>query len=66
MSKALAYISNPDKTEDKLLISTYGCASETAVQEFEWTRRIAEQKGMKPVRIILTNWEILLDLNERI
>ena len=52
LSKALAYISNPDKTEDKLLISTYGCASETAAQEFEWTRRIAEQKGMKPVRII--------------
>ena len=37
LSKALAYISNPDKTEDKLLISTYGCASETAAQEFEWT-----------------------------
>ena len=52
LSKALAYISNPDKTEDKLLISTYGCASETAAQEFEWTRKIAEQKGMKPVRII--------------
>ena len=52
LSKALAYISNPDKTEDKMLISTYGCASETAAQEFEWTRRIAEQKGMKPVRII--------------
>ena len=52
LSKALAYISNPDKTEDKLLISSYGCASETAAQEFEWTRRIAEQKGMKPVRII--------------
>ena len=52
LSKALAYISNPEKTEDKLLISTYGCASETAAQEFEWTRRIAEQKGMKPVRII--------------
>ena len=52
LSKALTYISNPDKTEDKMLISTYGCASETAAQEFEWTRRIAEQKGMKPVRII--------------
>ena len=52
LSKALAYISNPDKTEDKMLLSTYGCASETAAQEFEWTRKIAEQKGMKPVRII--------------
>lgn len=52
LSKALAYISNPDKTENKMLLSTYGCASETAAQEFEWTRKIAEQKGMKPVRII--------------
>ena len=52
MSKAIAYILNPEKTDEKLLVSTYGCASETAAREFEWTRRIAEQKGMNPVRII--------------
>ena len=52
MSKAIAYILNPEKTDEKLLVSSYGCASETAAREFEWTRRIAEQKGMNPVRII--------------
>ena len=52
MSKAIAYILNPEKTDEKLLVSSYGCASETAAREFEWTRKIAEQKGMNPVRII--------------
>ena len=52
LSKAIAYILNPEKTDKKLLVSSYGCASETAAREFEWTRRIAEQKGMNPVRII--------------
>lgn len=52
LSKAIAYILNPGKTDEKLLVSSYGCASETAAREFEWTRKIAEQKGMNPVRII--------------
>ena len=52
LSKAIAYILNPEKTDEKLLVSSYGCASETAAREFEWTRKIAEQKGVNPVRII--------------
>ena len=52
LSKAIAYILNPEKTDEKMLVSSYGCASETAAREFEWTRKIAEQKGMNPVRII--------------
>ena len=52
LSKAIAYILNPEKTDEKLLVTSYGCASETAAREFEWTRKIAEQKGMNPVRII--------------
>ena len=52
LSKAIAYILNPEKTDEKLLVSSYSCASETAAREFEWTRKIAEQKGMNPVRII--------------
>lgn len=52
LSKAIAYILNPEKTDEKLLVSSYGCAGETAAREFEWTRKIAEQKGMNPVRII--------------
>lgn len=52
LNKALAYIMNPEKTDDKMLVSSYGCAVETAAQEFEWTRKIAEQQGMNPVKII--------------
>ena len=52
LSKAIAYILNPEKTDKKLLVSSYSCASETAAREFEWTRKLAEQKGMNPVRII--------------
>ena len=52
MSKAIAYILNPEKTDEQLLVSSYGWASATAAQEFEGTRKIAEQKGMNPVRSI--------------
>lgn len=52
LNKALAYIMNPEKTDEKMLISSYGCAAETAAQEFEWTRKIAEQRGKGSLKII--------------
>ena len=64
MSKAIAYILNPEKTDEKLLVSSYGCASETAAREFEWTRKIAEQKGMNPVRIIARHVFQSFDIGE--
>ena len=38
LKKAIDYICNPDKTDDTLLIHSYGCSPETADMEFEWTR----------------------------
>ena len=64
MSKAIAYILNPEKTDEKLLVSSYGCASETAAREFEWTRKIAEQKGMNSVRIIARHVIQSFDIGE--
>ena len=64
MSKAIAYILNSEKTDEKLLVSSYGCASETAAREFEWTRKIAEQKGMNPVRIIARHVIQSFDIGE--
>lgn len=29
LNKALSYICNPDKTDEKILISSYGCSYET-------------------------------------
>ena len=64
LSKAIAYILNSEKTDEKLLVSSYGCASETAAREFEWTRKIAEQKGMNPVRIIARHVIQSFDIGE--
>ena len=35
LSKALDYIQNSDKTDGKMLVSSFGCAYETADIEFE-------------------------------
>ncbi len=35
--KALDYIQNPDKTDEKMLVSSFGCSLETADIEFEYT-----------------------------
>ena len=39
LKAAIDYICNPEKTDGKLLVSSYGCAAETADIEFAWTRR---------------------------
>ena len=44
--KALNYITNPDKTDEKLLVSSFGCSPETADLEFSMTREIAKKNGM--------------------
>ena len=36
VAKAVAYICNPDKTEEKLLVDTFGCGIETAKHDFEF------------------------------
>ena len=45
LKAAIDYICNPEKTDGKLLVSSYGCAAETADIEFAWTRRYAIDKG---------------------
>ena len=45
LSKALDYIQNPDKTDGKMLVSSFGCSYETADIEFEYTLSQARQKG---------------------
>ena len=44
--KALDYITNPDKTDKKLLVSSFGCSPETADLEFSMTREMAKKNGM--------------------
>jgi len=45
LSKALDYIQNPKKTDDKMLVSSYGCSYETADIEFDFTLSQALDKG---------------------
>ena len=45
LKKALDYIENPEKTDGKLLVSSFGCSFETADIEFEMLLSQAIQKG---------------------
>ena len=44
--KALDYITNPDKTDEKLLVSSFCCSPETADLEFAMTREMTKKNGM--------------------
>ena len=54
---AIDYICNPDKTDGKLLVSSFGCAAETADIEFDWTRRHAIDKGTHLGRHLIQAFE---------
>ncbi|MCL2053002.1 MAG: relaxase/mobilization nuclease domain-containing protein [Oscillospiraceae bacterium] len=43
--RAVKYITNPDKTDGKLLVSSHGCSAETAHFEFDFTRKNADKQG---------------------
>lgn len=45
LNKALAYICNPDKTDEKILISSFGCSHVTADVEFRFTLDKARNQG---------------------
>ena len=54
VNKALAYILDPQKTDDAFYVSSYGCAaSDAAEKEFEWTRNLAVQQGMQMPKVLL-------------
>ncbi|MEM1486397.1 relaxase/mobilization nuclease domain-containing protein (plasmid) [Oscillospiraceae bacterium PP1C4] len=45
LKKSLDYICNPEKTDEKILISSFGCTPETADIEFDFTRKLAKNKS---------------------
>ena len=57
LKAAIDYICNPDKTDGKLLVSSFGCTAETADIEFEWTRRHSIDKGMHLGRHLIQAFE---------
>ncbi len=57
LKAAIDYICNPEKTDGKLLVSSYGCTAETADIEFEWTRRHSIDKGSHLGRHLIQAFE---------
>ena len=49
LSKALDYIQNPDKTDGKILVSSFGCSYETADIEFAFTLSQALDSFITPL-----------------
>ena len=57
LSKALAYIQNPAKTDEKMLVSSYGCSFETADIEFGFTLSQALDKGNNVAHHLIQSFE---------
>ena len=65
VNKAIAYIIDPKKTDDELLVSSFGCAaSESAAKEFEWTRNFAAQQGAQIPKVIARHLIQSFDVGE--
>ena len=57
LKKALDYIQNPDKTDGKMLVSSFGCSAETADIEFGFTLAQALDKGNNLAHHLIQSFE---------
>ena len=57
LSKALDYIQNPDKTDGKMLVSSFGCSAETADIEFGFTLAQSIDKGNNLAHHLIQSFE---------
>ena len=57
LNKALDYIQNPAKTDEKILVSSFGCAYETADIEFGFTLSQALDKGNNLAHHLIQSFE---------
>ena len=57
LSKALDYIQNPEKTDEKMLVYSFGCSYETADIEFEYTLSQAIDKGNNLAHHLMQSFE---------
>ena len=55
LQKAFDYIENPDKTEEKVYVSSYLCDSRTAVEDFREIQRLA-RNGKNYARHIIQSF----------
>ena len=65
VEKAIDYIISPAKTDEKLLVSSYGCSSDLmAAREFEWTCEAAKQDGLASVKVLARHLIQSFDVGE--
>ena len=57
LKRALDYIQNPDKTDGKMLVSSFGCGYETAYEEFNITLSNARDKGNNLAHHLIQSFE---------
>ena len=57
LKRALDYIQNPDKTDEKMLVSSFGCGYETAFEEFNITLSNARDKGNNLAHHMIQSFE---------
>ena len=57
LKKALDYIQNPEKTDEKMLVSSFGCSAETADIEFGFTLSQALEKGNNLAHHLIQSFE---------
>lgn len=58
LKAAIDYILNPEKTDGKLLASSFGCGMETADIEFAWTRQAAGDRGTHLGRHLIQSFKV--------
>ena len=57
LKKALDYIQNPEKTDEKMLVSSFGCSAETADIEFGFTLSQALDRGNNLAHHLIQSFE---------
>jgi len=57
LKRSIEYIQNPEKTEGKMLVSSFGCSYETAYEEFSLTLSKALEKGNNLAHHLIQSFE---------
>ena len=63
VDKAIDYICNPEKTDEKMFVSSYACSPETAAYDFKYTLDHCRENSPNSVLKKRTTLERSLQIN---
>ena len=66
VKKTVAYITNPDKTDEQNLVSSFGCSPETADLEFAMTAEMGKNNVMEKGDNDLTDPKLAHEVSTKI